>query len=132
MAKARSGDAKFTFTNPALLGLTSQQAVYKVGMEVLRDAVKGCPVDTGTLARSITYKRGRNASMKIAEGEVGTDVFYAPFVEFGHGEITPKNGKFLVWTNSSGKKVFARSVKAAPARPFLGPALERARMKYGR
>lgn len=106
MAKARSGDAKFTFTNPGLVGLTAQQAVYKVGMEILRDAVKSCPVDTGTLARSITYKRGRDASTKLAAGDVGTDVFYAPFVEFG--------------------------TSRAAAQPFLGPALERARMKYGR
>ena len=122
---------KFRITNGALIGLTLQEAVYKVGLEILRDAREECPVDTGNLANSLTYRKGPRATTKFAEGIVGTNVTYAPFVEFGHGVITPKNGKYLVWTNKSGKKVFARSVKAMAARPFLGRALEKARRKYG-
>ncbi len=38
-----------------------------------------CPVDTGTLRRSITYK------VADKEAYIGTNVEYAPFVEFGTG-----------------------------------------------
>jgi HK97 gp10 family phage protein len=77
--------------------------VERVAGEVLADAVRICPQDTGHLARSLTKRdvsRGRTVAFTV-----GTDVHYAPFVEFGTYKMA--------------------------AQPFLGPALNTARRKYG-
>lgn len=59
-----------------------------VGQDLLRRAVRvegaakrACPVDTGRLRSSITHDLERDAKGLVAF--VGTDVDYAPHVEFG-------------------------------------------------
>lgn len=74
-------------------------------LEIWRDARFAAPVDTGNLANSI-IPDGPYTLGSTVTGKVGTNVYYAPFVEFGT--------RFMA------------------ARPFLGPALEKARRKYGR
>ena len=70
------------------------------------------PVDTGNLKNSIT------SQVHMAEKcvYVGTDVEYAPSVEYGHhqqvGRYVPAIGKRLVRDY-------------VPAKPFLRPAIER-------
>lgn len=51
--------------------------INKTAYNIEKDAKRTCPVDTGYLRRSITTSPGN------LEAEVGTDVEYAPFVEFG-------------------------------------------------
>ena len=84
------------------------------GMQAETYAKQLCPVgETGNLRNSITH------GVLIGDGQVvaviGTDTYYAPFVELGHaqqvGRYVPKLGKRLV-------KPFA------PAYPFLRPAVE--------
>lgn len=77
-----------------------------VGKELARRALKVerrakqlCPVDTGRLRASISHSIGRDSTSLFAD--VGTDVFYAPFVELG--------------------------TFRAGAQPFLIPALDAAR-----
>lgn len=95
-------------------------------------AVSMAPVKTGALRDSIHI---------VWEGEstvvITSDLHYAPFQEFGTGElgefpgkawtITPKNGKYLVFT-VGGKKVFAKKVTHRGNRPhpFMRPALMQA------
>jgi HK97 gp10 family phage protein len=71
----------------------------RAAREIQQDARSRCPVETGTLQRSIRY----SVSKKKLEGRVyaggrvsGRDAFYAPFVEYG--------------------------TKTAHAQPFLFPA----------
>lgn len=51
--------------------------IKKTAYKIERDAKKKCPVDTGRLRGSITTNLGN------LEAEVGTNVEYARFVEFG-------------------------------------------------
>jgi len=85
---------------PNLNGLltVSKEKVRIVAAEVLADTVRLCPVDTGNLARSYRMQEIPNGY------RVGTNVYYAPFVEFGTYKMA--------------------------AQPHLGPALEKARRKY--
>jgi len=64
---------------------------------VERQAKEDCPVDTGRLRSSITGKQEREGDKII--GIVGTNVEYAPHVEYGTAKT--------------------------PAQPFLFPALEK-------
>ena len=91
-----------------------EKAMKAAGMQAETYAKQLCPVgETGNLRNSITH------GVLIGDGQVaaviGTDVYYAPFVELGHaqqvGRYVPKLGKRLV-------KPFA------PAYPFLRPAVE--------
>ena len=95
--------AKFTITNPKLLGMSASAAVYKVGMEIVRDTKQRCPVDTGNLRRSYNFQRDRGNNRAVS-GYVGTNVHYAPYVEFG--------------------------TKNMQAQPHLGPAYSAAKAKY--
>jgi phage gpG-like protein len=67
----------------------------------------GPKVQTNRLRSSISYE-----VKNYEEATVGTNVFYAPFVEFGHkqtpGQFVPPLGVCLV-------------KDSAPAYPFLGP-----------
>lgn len=110
-------DIRVVITNPALLQATCQKAVKRVAVEVLRDARLLAPRSprqpppknpgatvTGNLKNSIAVEeRGMVGGM--AEATVGTTVHYGVYQEFG--------------------------TRSIPARPFLGPALEAARRKYG-
>ncbi|KKN20888.1 hypothetical protein LCGC14_0930920 [marine sediment metagenome] len=52
---------------------------------VERDAKIFCPVDTGTLKRSITHE-----FISDTEAQVGTNVEYAPFVELGTSKMSAR------------------------------------------
>jgi hypothetical protein len=104
--------ARFQLTNPRLLGKTAEEAARLVGLAILRDTVQLCPVDLGTLAQSYTL------------------VEYAPYVEFGHGVITPKRASVLRW-EKGGQVFFAHRVGAYPPRSHLGEAFKRAQRRYG-
>lgn len=64
-------------------------------IQVERAAKQLCPVDTGRLRSSVTHELDRDGQGIV--GVVGTDVDYAPYVEFG--------------------------TSRASAQPFLRPAL---------
>jgi HK97 gp10 family phage protein len=64
-------------------------------IQVERAAKQLCPVDTGRLRSSVTHELDQDAQGVV--GIIGTDVDYAPFVEFG--------------------------TSRASAQPFLRPAL---------
>lgn len=88
-------------------------------MLVESSAKEKCPVNTGNLRNSITYEINDNV------GIVGTNVEYAPYVEFGTGLYSSLGtGRTDVpwrykdddgnWHTTSGNH----------PQPFLGPALE--------
>ena len=80
----------------------------------------GPNVQTGRLRSSITIELGPKP---YEWARVGTNVKYAPFVEFGHaqkvGRFVPVNGGFRLKN------------PRAPAYPFLEPAIEQVRTSGG-
>lgn len=94
------------------------KAAEMVGGIVEGHAKEYCPVNTGNLRNSITYVFEEDPDHPSNENEVtviiGTNVEYAPYVEFGHhqevGRYVPAIKKRLV-------KEFVA------ARPFLAPAM---------
>ena len=69
------------------------------GLKVARRAKRNCPVDTGRLRSSITEALGTDSQGLVER--IGTDVDYAPHVEFGTSRMR--------------------------AQPFLRPALDAVR-----
>ena len=99
------------------------QAVEKTALEVERSAKQNAPVDTGTLRSSI-----QTAPAGVAEYLVGTNIEYAPDVEFGTDPhvITPDEADALAFEGSDGELVFTQRVEhpGTPAQPFLRPAVD--------
>lgn len=77
---------------------------------------------TGNLRSNIVPK------FEPYKGSVIANTPYAYYVENGNdpggGRIYPKTSRYLRF-EINGQLFFAKSVKAAVARPFMGPALER-------
>lgn len=86
---------------------------------VVQDAAKvKCPVDDGQLRQSITYK------IEECKGIVGTDVEYAPYVEYGTGiYATQGGGRTTPWVYQDAKGEY-HTTRGMKAQPFLMPAAE--------
>ncbi|MEM2163907.1 MAG: HK97 gp10 family phage protein [Candidatus Bathyarchaeia archaeon] len=87
------------------LGELSDEALAELADRIVEDAKSLCPVDTGSLRRSIRWERDPSGGVIIAAGGGGVinprtkrEVDYAAYVEFG--------------------------TSRAPAQPFLQPAIE--------
>lgn len=113
----------------ALLKSSTQKVLTEKAIAVQNEARRLCPVDTGTLRRSINFVV-EGATAPTMKARVGTNVEYALNVEQGtgiygpHGHpIVPVRKKFLRFPSSHGGVIFARSVKGRRATPFLKPAL---------
>lgn len=57
------------------------KTLQKTAIRVVNAAKRLCPVDTGRLRSSITSEIGKDSNGLVAR--IGTDVEYAPYVEFG-------------------------------------------------
>lgn len=83
-------------------------------------------VITGKLRQSIQYKvenEGESVKAYVGPNAVTAEgMQYGKFVEFGRGPVFASAGKTLHF-QIDGKDIFVKSVKAAPAKPFLAPAL---------
>lgn len=127
---------------PEVMKKELKKAVEDVILIIEGEAKQRCPVDTGRLRASINH-----IFKSWSEGYVGTNVEYAPTVEYGSDPypIVPKNGKYLVFDvvdsvqifnkrtgqplkkNKENKlKIFTKRVehKGNVAQPFLEPAFE--------
>ena len=93
----------------------TDEAIYNaleiIGNKAADYAAGLAPVETSNLKQSLTSE----VSMEEKAVYVGSDVEYAPFVEFGHhqqvGRYVPAIGKRLVR-------------EFVPAKPYLKPAIE--------
>lgn len=99
-----------------LLDVAIDSGVERTALQVERTAKRKAPVDTGTLRGSI---EARNVG--DYQYAVGTNVEYAPHVEYGRGSVTADDGylRFKV----DGEVFYRKSVGPAKAQPFLRPAL---------
>jgi phage gpG-like protein len=106
-----------------------ETAMVRSTAAVQHDAMVAAPVDTGTLRRSIT------TDVTPFLGSVGSNLPYAPVVEFGReaGKTMPPSGALEPWMRRHGitvaEFVIRRSIgrRGTPARPYFVPALERNR-----
>ena len=94
-------------------------ALEQAGEVVRKDAVMNCPVKTGRLRGSIAV------NVEGSTAEIGTNVEYAPYVEFGTGAKGDKSVAHTTrksWTYYSGGQFFTTS--GHTPQPFLVPALK--------
>ena len=85
-----------------------------------RNLVENESVDTTNLFSSV------EADTDGFEGEVGTAVFYGPFVEFGTGE----RGDASEFPGKPAGITYSEDWKGMRARPYLIPALEAERERF--
>lgn len=88
------------------------RALDEVGHKAADYAAGLAPVDTGNLKNSMTS----DLHPELQQVWVGTDVEYAPSVEYGHNQEV---GRYVP---AIGKRLVAEHVAA---QPFLKPAMER-------
>lgn len=103
------------------------EAVRDSTLLVMRDARINAPVDTGRLRASIVPAMRREGDTIM--GVVGSNVEYAPHMEFGTRPHWPPRGALAVWARRHGipEFVVARSiaVKGLAERRFLRGAFEK-------
>lgn len=112
----------------AIVKEASKVALEQASLLVISKAKEKAPRDRGTLSGSITYSI--RSAKNLLESVIGTNVFYAPFLEFGtgiHGAkkrmITPKKGSFLAW-QKNGQWIFARQVKGIKPKKYLKQGID--------
>lgn len=88
-----------------------------LALRVTREARRRAPVDTGRLRNSITHRVGVEGGTKMV-AEVGTNVEYAPYQEFGTSRAFTRGS--LTW-----------GVGQVPATRFLGGALQTVAQQLG-
>ena len=103
---------------PEVFKAINRNFLPKAGIEVQREAVRLVPTDDGILKGSIKYKiRGDQVS-------VGTNIEYAPYVEYGTGiHAEGGGGRKTPWVYFSEKYGFVKTVGMV-AQPYLRPALD--------
>jgi hypothetical protein len=145
--KIKTAELRKLFADPS--GQVAR-GMYRLGKQVearsLRNLRQARRIDTGRLWSSVTTTLVIRGGVPVAR--VGTNLAYGLYVHEGTGiygprrrPITPKNGKFLVFTTKKtvsglrskktgkvkfggGKIVFAKSVKGMKPTPFLRDALQ--------
>lgn len=98
------------------------QAMEQACILVENEAKIKCPVDIGVLRNSITHYIEDNPNELV--GVVGTNVEYAPYVEFGTGIYSSLgNGRQDRWKYKDAKGEWHSTIGQHP-QPYLQPALE--------
>jgi HK97 gp10 family phage protein len=99
------------------------RGVERTAIQVERSAKQNAPVDTGNLRASLRFRQ-----RALGSYAVGTNVEYAPDVEFGTEPhvIEPDTKEALKFETEDGETVFASRVEhpGTPAQPYLRPALQ--------
>lgn len=105
-------------------GLDYSPAIKDACLLVEREAKENAPVASGELRRSIESKVMGN------EGEVGTSLFYAPYVEYGTGIFSSQGDgrKDVPWFYQDVQGHWHSTCGMKP-HPFLIPAYEKNREK---
>lgn len=95
-----------------------EEAITKCALKIEADAKELCPVDTGRLRDSINTVFSNSGHEFSAE--IGTDVEYAPYIEYGTGIYNP-NGRKEPWVyrDDEGNYHFTHGMQA---QPFMYPA----------
>ena len=108
-----SGERELQIKLDKLQNFDATKALTKIGLKMETEAKQKCPVDTGTLRRSITFEVENN------ELTVGTNVEYAPYLEFGTGIYAVNgDGRDTPWRYESADGEW-HTTQGQPAQPFL-------------
>ncbi len=111
-----------------LKSVSVEQAVNQACILVENDAKQRCPVGTGELRNSITHEIEETTEKRIT-GAVGTNLEYAPYVEFGTGIFSSLgNGRQTPWCYQDAKGEWHTTIGQQP-QPYLQPALDTNRTK---
>ena len=103
--------------------ISVEQAVNEACILVENDAKRRCPVDTGELRMSITHEIEETSENRTT-GAVGTNLEYAPYVEFGTGIFSSLgNGRQDKWSYKDAKGEWHTTIGQHP-QPYLHPALD--------
>ena len=108
--------------SPQIAGDELSEALNSTASKVQLFARQYAPNRTGALARSIGKV---SATVRKLLAVVGTNLFYAPYQEFGtgiyvgKGYIYPKRAKMLRFKLRGGRVVYARRVKGSPPTKFM-------------
>lgn len=113
-------EAKFE-TFDAALNERLEEALETLGLMIEGTAKTLVPVDSGRLKSRLSNTVKREGANIIAL-YVGSNVHYAPMVEYGRGAISASGDGVLHFT-VDGEEVFVQSVGPAPAQPYLRPAI---------
>ena len=97
-----------------------KEALNESCLLVENTAKENCPVDSGQLRNSIT------SNVSGETGEVGTNVEYAPYVEYGTGVYN--SGRLTPWSYQDASGEWHTTTGQKP-QPFLVPALDSNRDK---
>lgn len=92
-------------------------ALEEIGIRAEAYATLACPVDTGTLRKSISHARDDTTAY------IGTNVRYAPFVELGTGIYAETGGRQTPWHYKDAKGNWHTTRGMLP-HPFLRPAVQ--------
>ena len=99
----------------AAIEAAKMRALEIIGGKIESYAKRLVPVDTGNLRNSITHEMEDDAVI------VGSNVFYAPYVELGTGSQYDPPPEWMENNAKRGSGIAKRSVKP---RPYLRPAYE--------
>lgn len=113
--KNMSSEVQKAITNAVERGLEA------CGIKAVDHAVELCPKKTSHLANSISYKIVNDTDVYI-----GTNVEYAPYVEFGTGIYSTEGGRQTPWSYKDGEGNWHFTHGQKP-QPYLKPAVA----KYG-
>lgn len=102
------------------LNENEERALTAVGIYIRGEAQVRAPVDTGNLRDSIDYRVMDSRKSVI----IGTNVEYAPYVEFGTGRYAKGGGgRKTPWVYKNRKGQWVWTVGQRP-QPYLTPAFE--------
>lgn len=95
-----------------------KRALEDIGLTAERYAKELAPVDTGRLRNSISHQVEGNDTVAI-----GTNVEYAPYLEFGTGKFAENGGRATPWRYQDDKGNWHTTSGQKP-QPFLRPAID--------
>lgn len=95
-----------------------ERALVKIGATAERYAKELCPVDTGNLRNSISFQDAPEEEAVY----IGTNIEYAPYIEFGTGIYAEGGGRTTPWKYQDEKGEWHITSGMKP-RPFLRPAV---------
>ncbi len=93
------------------------RALETIGLVAERYAKELAPVDTSRLRNSISHETDENTVY------VGTNVEYAPYVEFGTGKFAEGGGRPTPWSYQDDKGNWHTTNGMKP-QPYLRPAID--------
>lgn len=128
MATFKSNGITVEFEDNSPEVLKALENAVKRGLEAVGEKAVGyaqdkCPVDTGRLRGSISY---------AVDGDdcyIGTNVEYAPYIEFGTGIYAEEGGRRTPWTYQDGKGEWHHTNGSRP-QPFLRPSASNHASEY--